>query len=46
MIALKAPSLQDEKIFLETMQKSQDFHFPFIAAPKTSDDVSDLFRKK
>ncbi|SKA31147.1 Uncharacterised protein [Legionella maceachernii] len=45
MITLKVPSCQDEKIFIETMQKNQDFHFPFIAAPKTSDEFQTYLEK-
>jgi [ribosomal protein S5]-alanine N-acetyltransferase len=37
MIKLREPSAQDETLFLSTMQKSRDFHFPFIAAPVTSE---------
>lgn len=37
MIILRVPSAQDETLFINTMQKSRDFHYPFIVAPDTSE---------
>ncbi|STX50442.1 GNAT family acetyltransferase [Legionella busanensis] len=38
MIQLREPAAQDEAIFINTMQISRHFHFPFISAPCTSEE--------
>lgn len=45
MIILREPSAQDEQLFLSTMQKSRDFHFPFIVAPVTTEAFQAYLKK-
>lgn len=45
IITLREPSFQDEEHFLSTMNKSKSFHFPFIIAPKTSDEFKNYIEK-
>lgn len=35
----------DETKFIATMQKSKDFHYPFIIAPQTQDEFQAFFEK-
>lgn len=44
-IKLREPSVQDEAIFISTMNKSQEFHFPFISAPKTPEEFTNYLEK-
>lgn len=45
IITLRAPSAEDEALFLSAMNKSQEFHFPFITAPKTSEEFANYLEK-
>ncbi|WP_248296035.1 GNAT family N-acetyltransferase [Legionella taurinensis] len=45
MITLREPSAQDETVFLATMNKSRDFHFPFISAPCTTEAFHTYLQK-
>jgi ribosomal-protein-alanine N-acetyltransferase len=44
LITLREPSAQEEAIFLSTMSKSQEFHFPFISAPKSPDEFNEYLK--
>ncbi|CZI30210.1 TPA: GNAT family N-acetyltransferase [Legionella pneumophila] len=45
MIVLREPSLQDETAFISAMEKSRDFHFPFITAPTTAEEFRHYLSK-
>lgn len=44
-IKLRPLVQDDEDKFLKTMQKSKDFHYPFVTAPQTSEEFQDFFQK-
>lgn len=44
-ITLREPSAQDERLFISTMNNSQEFHFPFITAPKTTEEFASYLEK-
>ncbi|CDZ76605.1 Putative ribosomal N-acetyltransferase YdaF [Legionella massiliensis] len=45
MIRLREPSAADEDVFISTMQTSRDLHFPFIAAPCSSEEFQTYLKK-
>ncbi|HHF7368387.1 TPA: GNAT family protein [Legionella bozemanae] len=44
-ILLRTLSQHDEANFLLTMQKSRDFHYPFVSAPQTSEEFQTYLQK-
>lgn len=44
-ILLQEPRVEDEALFIATMDKSKKFHFPFIVAPKTCEEFKSYLEK-
>ncbi|RUR05887.1 GNAT family N-acetyltransferase [Legionella sp. km772] len=45
MITLREPAAEDEALFLNAVQKSRDFYFPFIVAPDTPEAFQSYLAK-
>ena len=44
-IFIREPQLSDEQQFLDTMQRSQTLHSPWVVAPLTPEDFQSYIRR-
>ncbi len=44
-VFIREPTLEDEKMFLSAMQRSQSFHSPWVKSPQTPQEFSDYFER-